>query len=185
MHLSVVSSHRLNALTDQMAFCRGTKDDYDRWAEVTGDEGWSWEELAPFVRQLDRMTQPADHHNTSGEFDPAIHHRGMNDPMLFTIPMGHSSCEDRDCADQRGRVTSYHRLPSYQHDGSTFRPISLQPGLQLWKHYWSWSVRLRTCPEQWSNCTCPGWTQSTVSPNEVPSFHCETDHTRRYTRVTE
>ncbi|KAI0720536.1 alcohol oxidase [Cerioporus squamosus] len=61
---------------NQMVFCRGTRDDYARWAKVTGDEGWSWEKLAPFIRKVDRMTLPADRHNTIGQFDPFIHHNG-------------------------------------------------------------------------------------------------------------
>ena len=59
-----------------MAFCRGTEDDYARWANVTGDDGWSWKNLLPFIFKVDRMTAPADRHNTSGQFDPAIHKNG-------------------------------------------------------------------------------------------------------------
>lgn len=62
--------------SDQMAFCRGTEDDYARWANVTGDDGWSWKNLLPFIFKVDRMTAPADRHDTSGQFDPAIHKNG-------------------------------------------------------------------------------------------------------------
>jgi choline dehydrogenase-like flavoprotein len=27
---------------------RGTTEDYDRWANVTEDEGWSWENMLPY-----------------------------------------------------------------------------------------------------------------------------------------
>ncbi|RPD62463.1 alcohol oxidase [Lentinus tigrinus ALCF2SS1-7] len=72
---------------NQMAFCRGTKDDYDRWAKVAGDEGWSWKKLVPFVRQLDRMTLPADRHNTTGEFDPSIHYNGTVPISVAGFPL--------------------------------------------------------------------------------------------------
>ena len=48
----------MNVLTrkiDQMVFCRGTKDDYDRWAEVTGDEGWSWSELQEYILKVNQQ----------------------------------------------------------------------------------------------------------------------------------
>ncbi|EJF63375.1 alcohol oxidase [Dichomitus squalens LYAD-421 SS1] len=61
---------------NQMLFCRGTVDDYDRWARVTGDEGWSWKSLAPFIFAVDHMTPPVDHHNTTGEFNPVLHKNG-------------------------------------------------------------------------------------------------------------
>ena len=65
--------------TDIMAFNRGTKDDYDRWARVTGDDGWSWDKLYPkFVKRLDTMTPPVDHHNITGEYDPAVHDHGQS-----------------------------------------------------------------------------------------------------------
>ncbi|EJF63363.1 alcohol oxidase [Dichomitus squalens LYAD-421 SS1] len=62
---------------NQMVFSRGTKDDYDRWANVTGDDGWSFKNLLPFIFAVDRMTAPVDHHNTIGQFNPAIHKNGV------------------------------------------------------------------------------------------------------------
>ena len=38
--------------TDLMIFCRGTKDDFDRFASVAGDSGWSWEALLPFIMKV-------------------------------------------------------------------------------------------------------------------------------------
>lgn len=28
---------------------RGSRDDFDRFANVTGDDGWSWDALQPFI----------------------------------------------------------------------------------------------------------------------------------------
>ncbi|RPD62467.1 alcohol oxidase [Lentinus tigrinus ALCF2SS1-7] len=59
--------------TNQMIFCRGTKDDWNRFANVSGDDGWSWENLIPFIFKVDNMTAPTDGHNTTGQFNPTIH----------------------------------------------------------------------------------------------------------------
>jgi choline dehydrogenase-like flavoprotein len=31
-----------------MFYTRGSADDFDRYAEVTGDPGWSWDRLLPY-----------------------------------------------------------------------------------------------------------------------------------------
>ena len=40
----------INSL-DAMDYTRGSSDDYDRWARVTGDSGWSWNELLPYFKK--------------------------------------------------------------------------------------------------------------------------------------
>ena len=37
---------------DALAYTRGSKDDYDRWARVTDDEGWSWDSLFPYMLKV-------------------------------------------------------------------------------------------------------------------------------------
>lgn len=32
-----------------MAYTRGSRDDYDRWANITGDDGWKWDNLYPYM----------------------------------------------------------------------------------------------------------------------------------------
>ncbi|KAG6827853.1 hypothetical protein H0H92_010243 [Tricholoma furcatifolium] len=56
-----------------LAYTRGSADDYDRYAAVSGDTGWSWDAIQTYLRRNERWTPPADHHNTTGEFDPAVH----------------------------------------------------------------------------------------------------------------
>lgn len=51
--------------TDVMAFCRGSKDDFDRWANITGDEGWSWESLQPFMRKVSLFSNLTNYSSTS------------------------------------------------------------------------------------------------------------------------
>ncbi|KAL0568097.1 hypothetical protein V5O48_013897 [Marasmius crinis-equi] len=69
---------------DFMTWTRGSRDDFNRIADVTGDPGWSWNALLPYILKAENFTAPADHHNTSGEFDPRFH--GHNGPLLITLP---------------------------------------------------------------------------------------------------
>ena len=45
-------AHVLICMVDYMAYTRGSKDDYDRWARVTDDEGWSWNSLFPYMLKV-------------------------------------------------------------------------------------------------------------------------------------
>ncbi|KAG7098408.1 hypothetical protein E1B28_000366 [Marasmius oreades] len=66
-----------------MIYTRGTREDWDRYANVTGDSGWSWDNIQPYVRKNERFTPPFDGHNTTGEFDPSVHSfDGMNSVTL-------------------------------------------------------------------------------------------------------
>ncbi|KAF9475360.1 pyranose dehydrogenase [Pholiota conissans] len=67
-----------------MFYTRGSRDDYDRWAKVTGDKGWSWDSLFPYFLKHERLTQPADHHSIVGEYDPAVH--GFNGMTFTSLP---------------------------------------------------------------------------------------------------
>ncbi|KAF8074053.1 pyranose dehydrogenase [Lyophyllum atratum] len=56
-----------------LAYTRGSSNDYDRYGKLTEDDGWSWNKLQPYFRKNERWTEPADHHNTTGQFNPAVH----------------------------------------------------------------------------------------------------------------
>ena len=45
-----------------MAYSRGSRDDFDRWADVTGDGGWSWDALQPYMRKVRRVPFSAKVH---------------------------------------------------------------------------------------------------------------------------
>lgn len=38
---------------DGMVYTRGTVEDYDRWARVTGDYGWSWDEMIQYFEKVE------------------------------------------------------------------------------------------------------------------------------------
>ncbi|KAK0494882.1 aryl-alcohol-oxidase from pleurotus Eryingii [Armillaria luteobubalina] len=70
-----------------MTYTRGSSEDYDRYASVSGDSGWRWDEIQPYFRKNERFVAPTDQHNTTGEFDPSVHgFRGINSVALPGYP---------------------------------------------------------------------------------------------------
>ncbi|KAJ6474769.1 glucose dehydrogenase short protein [Mycena sanguinolenta] len=66
-----------------MVYTRGSAEDFDRYAAVTGDPGWSWDNLLPYFFRNEKWTPPADNHETRGEFNPAVHSTdGINSVSL-------------------------------------------------------------------------------------------------------
>ncbi|KAJ8516145.1 hypothetical protein ONZ45_g6499 [Pleurotus djamor] len=62
----------------------GGSDDFDRWANYTGDQGWSWDGLQPYMKKNERMVPPADNHNTTGQFLPSAH--GFDGTLMTSLP---------------------------------------------------------------------------------------------------
>ncbi|KAF9443489.1 GMC oxidoreductase [Macrolepiota fuliginosa MF-IS2] len=56
-----------------MVFTRGAASDYDRWAKVTGDAGWTWDNLQLYRERHEKFQPPVDNHNITGQFNPAVH----------------------------------------------------------------------------------------------------------------
>ncbi|KAF7374315.1 Pyranose dehydrogenase 3 [Mycena sanguinolenta] len=73
--------------TNAMIYTRGSRDDFDRFANITGDSGWSWDNMLPYFFKNEKWTAPADGHSGAGEFDPAVHgHNGVNSVSLSGYP---------------------------------------------------------------------------------------------------
>ncbi|KAH6904261.1 pyranose dehydrogenase [Coprinopsis sp. MPI-PUGE-AT-0042] len=66
-----------------MFWTRGTVDDYDRWARVTGDSGWSWKSLFPYMLKMEKLVPSADKHDTRGQVDPSVH--GTRGPIAISL----------------------------------------------------------------------------------------------------
>ncbi|KAK0479231.1 aryl-alcohol oxidase precursor [Armillaria novae-zelandiae] len=76
-----------SSAVNYMLYTRGSSQDYDRYAQISGDPGWGWEELQPYMRKNERFVTPSDHHNTSGQFDPTAHgFEGINAVSLPGYP---------------------------------------------------------------------------------------------------
>lgn len=91
--LNVIQGHALGggSSLNAMIYTRGSSDDYNRWASLTGDDGWSWDKLLPYFLKSERWTSPADNHNTAGEYNPAFHStKGVVDVSLPGYPQAMS-----------------------------------------------------------------------------------------------
>ncbi|KAJ7248208.1 pyranose dehydrogenase [Mycena haematopus] len=66
-----------------MWYTRGSRDDFDRYANVTSEPGWGWTAIQKYFRKNEKWSPPADHHNTQGQFDPSVHSTtGINSVSL-------------------------------------------------------------------------------------------------------
>ncbi|KAJ7269226.1 aryl-alcohol oxidase-like protein [Mycena rebaudengoi] len=56
-----------------MVYSRGSAEDFNRYADLTGEPGWSWDHILPYFFKNENFSAPADHHNIQGQFDPSVH----------------------------------------------------------------------------------------------------------------
>lgn len=70
-------------------YTRGSSDDYDNWARVTGDNRWRWRALRPYILRVscvqlharvaadevqhEQWTEPAGGRDPTGEYEPRFH----------------------------------------------------------------------------------------------------------------
>ncbi|KAI0683735.1 alcohol oxidase [Cytidiella melzeri] len=76
-----------------MAFTRGSKDDWDRFASVTHDSGWSWESILPYAKKMETFVLPIDGRNISDEVDFSVH--GFQGPVHSSVPGFRVSTDNR------------------------------------------------------------------------------------------
>ncbi|KAJ2931957.1 hypothetical protein H1R20_g5144, partial [Candolleomyces eurysporus] len=67
-----------------MVYTRGSADDFDNWGRVTGDPGWSWKALWPYIKRHEQWVQPAGGRDPSGQFDPSVH--GYKGKVSVSLP---------------------------------------------------------------------------------------------------
>ncbi|KAF8888875.1 alcohol oxidase [Infundibulicybe gibba] len=79
--------------TNYLLYTRGSSEDYDRYAKVTGDQGWSWNSMQQYFRKNEKFTPPQDGHNITGQFNPAVH--GFNGISSVTLSGSPSPTDGR------------------------------------------------------------------------------------------
>ncbi|KAJ7677556.1 aryl-alcohol oxidase-like protein [Mycena rosella] len=62
-----------------MIYSRGSSEEYDRLATVSGDSGWSWNKLQKYIFINEQHTPPWNNRSNVGEFNPRVHGKG---PLL-------------------------------------------------------------------------------------------------------
>ncbi|KAF5368019.1 hypothetical protein D9758_004328 [Tetrapyrgos nigripes] len=75
---------------NSFAYTRGTSEDYDRIANLTGDSGWSWDALRPYILKAELLTPPADGHDTSNQLNVSVHGSVNTSALLGTSAPGFS-----------------------------------------------------------------------------------------------
>ncbi|KAK0441966.1 aryl-alcohol oxidase-like protein [Armillaria borealis] len=79
--------------TNYMVYTRGSSDDYDRFAELAGDDGWNWDNLFPYAIKNEKHVPPNDGHDETGQYIPSIH--GTDGPLSTSIYGYAADIDDR------------------------------------------------------------------------------------------
>ncbi|KAI0687624.1 aryl-alcohol oxidase-like protein [Cytidiella melzeri] len=66
-----------------MAYCRGSKDDWDRFARVTGDQGWSYNSILPYAKKMENFVEPIDGRDITNEVILSSH--GNSGPIETSV----------------------------------------------------------------------------------------------------
>ncbi|KAF8886161.1 aryl-alcohol-oxidase from pleurotus Eryingii [Infundibulicybe gibba] len=66
-----------------LVFNRASDDDWDRYAKLTADNGWSWKNLIPYYLKSSRLVPSTDGHDTSGQVNASLHGNG---PVQLSLP---------------------------------------------------------------------------------------------------
>ncbi|KAF5369212.1 hypothetical protein D9757_010031 [Collybiopsis confluens] len=76
-----------------LVYTRGSKQNIDRWAELSGDSSWGWDAMLPYFKKSEKFNFPVDGHNVSGQFDPAFH--GFDGFIGVSVPGASRAIDDR------------------------------------------------------------------------------------------
>ncbi|KAH9476225.1 Pyranose dehydrogenase 1 [Psilocybe cubensis] len=71
----------------------GTMDDWNRLASVVGDPGWNWTNIRQYIAKHDKIVQPADAHDTTGQIVTADH--GTAGEVPISLPGSNLSIDSR------------------------------------------------------------------------------------------
>ncbi|KZT00887.1 GMC oxidoreductase [Laetiporus sulphureus 93-53] len=73
---------------NHMVWTRGSVDDYDRYARVSKDDGWSWNNMFPYMEKSEALVPPNTRRKTGGQVNPAVH--GWHGPVEISLPASSS-----------------------------------------------------------------------------------------------
>jgi len=67
---------------NSMVYIRGPSEDFDRLASVSGDPGWEWNNLVPFILKNEKHVLPWNNRSDLGEYNQLVHGNG---PLLSSL----------------------------------------------------------------------------------------------------
>ncbi|KAF5353230.1 hypothetical protein D9756_008076 [Leucocoprinus leucothites] len=108
--------------TNYMVYTRCSKNDYDHFGEIAGDDGWSWDKILPYAFKNEKHVPPNDGHDETGQYLPELH--GTDGPLLTSLPGFLTDIDDRVLA-----VTQQDPEFPYNPDYDSGNPIGVS-----WMH---------------------------------------------------
>lgn len=97
-----------------MFYTRGAASDYNKWADLTGDIGWSWNAMLPYLLKSEKWTAPADNHNTAGQYNPLFHNHLGNVRVSL---IGYRPANDELMMDAAAELGGQYTFNSDMNDG--------------------------------------------------------------------
>jgi choline dehydrogenase len=103
-----------------MIYMRGQRNDYDRWAEVTGDDSWRWDQILPIFKQSEDHHAGANgHHGAGGEW--RVERQRLSWEILDSF---------RDAAEQVG-IAKVDDFNTGDNAGSSYFEVNQRRGIRL------------------------------------------------------
>nr|V5NDL4.1 RecName: Full=Pyranose dehydrogenase; Short=PDH; AltName: Full=Pyranose:quinone oxidoreductase 1; Flags: Precursor [Agaricus campestris]AHA85313.1 pyranose dehydrogenase [Agaricus campestris] len=65
-----------------MVYTRGSKDDWNKWADVTGNRDLSWDSILPIMKKVEKFSEDFSDQSVEGHIDPSVH---GNDGKLSVV----------------------------------------------------------------------------------------------------
>jgi choline dehydrogenase len=123
-----------------MVYLRGQRQDYDEWARITGDQGWSYDAMLPHFRTMEGNAEIADgYHGTNGPLK--VSHLGHMNPVTAAFiaacqAVGIPLNEDFNGAQQAGVGRMQHTIDGAARRRSSaakafLAPLRNHPGLRV------------------------------------------------------
>ncbi|KAF8326779.1 aryl-alcohol oxidase-like protein [Amanita rubescens] len=78
-----------SAINNEVYF-RGTSEDFDYFANVSGDSGWSWSNMQHYISIDEQHVAAWNNQNDVGKYNPAVHGTG---PLLTSLPTNNSQLD--------------------------------------------------------------------------------------------
>ncbi|KAH8079096.1 aryl-alcohol-oxidase from pleurotus Eryingii [Cristinia sonorae] len=66
-----------------LSYHRGSDDIWNRWADISGDDGWNWRSIEKYYMKSSRLVPPADGRDVRSYVDPRDHGYG---PIEVSVP---------------------------------------------------------------------------------------------------
>lgn len=76
-----------------LVYTRGSRDDIDMWAKLSGDKSWGWDAMLPYFTKGEKFNLPVDGRDVSGQYDPSAH--GTKGFIGVSVPGAPRGIDDR------------------------------------------------------------------------------------------